>query len=105
MEGHFLFSEKEVDKFLDAFVERFSYVVEPCSDRALTILRLAAVPGNKDMNEILRYELQQVRRSIASGFHNIALQMFVRAYDLKLAISLCIASLLLKSSKNFTAQV
>lgn len=105
LDGHFLFSEMEVDKFLDAFVNRFQYVVEPCADRNLVLLKLASVPGNRNINEIIQYELQQIRRSLASGFHNIALQMFLREYDSKQAISLCLASLMLKSMGDFTMQV
>lgn len=73
LEGRFLFSEKELDKVLDAFVDRFGYVADSGADRALALLRLAAVPGNASLDEVLRYELIQVRRSLASGFHNIAL--------------------------------
>lgn len=73
LDGYFLFSEMEVDGFLDAFVERFQYAIEPCGDRNLALLRLASIPGSTSIKEILKYELQQTRRSVASGFHNIAL--------------------------------
>ena len=73
-----MFSTKELIEFLEKLVQRFKYVVEPSGDLNLDVLRIATVPENTNIDTILGYELRQVRRSIASGFHNIALQLFIQ---------------------------